>query len=76
MKGVFASLTWEVYVDRSSNVHLIPNFTECSLCYQKLCLGFLIRSLNPARNVYRVSNSSDSLLQGTAHSANDRLAKV
>ena len=57
-------------------MHLIPNFKECSLCYQKLCLGFLIRSLNPARNVYRVSNSSDSLLQGTAHSANDRLAKV
>jgi hypothetical protein len=76
MKGVCASLTWKIYLDRSSNVHLIPNFTERSLCYQKLCLGFLIRPLNPARNVYRVADSSDSLLQATSHSANDGLAKV
>jgi hypothetical protein len=57
-------------------VHLIPNFTECSLCYQKLCLGFLIRSLNAACNVDRIPDGSDSLLQATSHSANDRLAKV
>jgi hypothetical protein len=55
---------------------MIPNFTACSLCYQKLCLGLLVRPLNPARNVHRVSNSSDSLLRATSYGANDGLAKV
>lgn len=76
MKDIFAGLTRKSHVDRSAHVNLILNFTQYSLRYQKLRLRFFIGLLNPARNVYRISNGSDPLLQTTSYGANDCFAKV
>jgi len=76
MKDIFAGLTRELHVDRSAHVNLILNLTQYSLRYQKLRLRFFIGPLNPARNVHRISNGSNPLLQTTSYGANDCFAKV
>ena len=76
VKGVFASLTGESNVNRSPHANLILNFTEHSVRRQELRPGFLICPFNPARDVYRISNGGDSLLQTTSDRANDCFAEV
>jgi hypothetical protein len=73
---MFASLTRKFHANGFSHANLLLNCAKYSLRYQKLGSGFFIRPLNSVRDVYGVPNRSDSLLQATAHRANDCFAKV